>query len=70
MHKRYESYLLNIRNCDVIKQNESEPTNIDFEIQPIKRKISFVFYCFAKPSTTCISETNQPIFMGFLLKVT
>ena len=38
----------------MIKQNELELANIDFEIVS----------CFEKLSTACISGTNQPIFMG------
>ena len=34
----------------------------------LKRKLSFLFNCFAKPSTACASGTNQPIFMGFPVK--
>ena len=33
-------------------------------------KILFVFDCFTKPSTTCISVSNAPIFMGFQLNMT
>ena len=32
--------------CEVIKQNELELDNIEFEIQPIIAFNSFVFYCF------------------------
>ena len=34
----------------------------------MKGKNAFDFCCFAKPSTACISGTNQPIFMGFSAK--
>ena len=51
--------------CDVIKQNESELANINFEIKLTKRTN---FPCFPKPSIACISESNIPIFTGFLVK--
>ena len=45
---------------------KSELVNIDFELQPIPKKISIFFYCFAKPCK--VSGTNQPITMGFPAK--
>ena len=54
--------------CDVIKQNELEFTNTDLRYSQSKRKKSFVSYCYAKPSTACISGSNQPIFIGFSAK--
>ena len=32
-------------------------------------KITFLFYCFAKPSTAFLFGTNQPIGISFLLNV-
>ena len=57
----------------VIKQNESELANITFDVtsNTTKEKFPLVFYCFAKPSTACISGTNinKPILWGFLLNI-
>ena len=61
-------YSSDIIICNVIKQNESECANIDFEKWLIKSKNFMCFYCFAEPSTACISGTNQPIFMGLATK--
>ena len=49
----------------MIKQNELELTNIDLEIA----KQWGNFFCFTKPSTACISCTNQAVFKGLLPNV-
>ena len=47
-----------LQNC--IHVMWSKEMSLDLQII-----LSFVFYCFAKPSTACISGTNQPIFIEF-----
>ena len=43
--------------CDVIKQNESELTNIDFKIQPIIHVVfvSFVFFLVLSTAKMAVS---------------
>ena len=44
-------------------------TTLNFEEKPIKRENFLCYiYCFARPSTACVTETNQPIFMGLSTK--
>ena len=64
----YEMVSISESICDVIKQNESEPANTDFKIQPNKADNFFVSYCFCNPSTACSFGTIQPISMGSVVQ--
>ena len=62
--KSWDTYI-----CDVIKQNELELANIDFQIWPNRGDKFFVSCCFCTPSTACIFGTNWPISVGSVVKV-
>ena len=54
--------------CDVIKQNESQLANTDFEIKPIER-INFLCFLFVSQNLQLLVSleltNHQPTFMGF-----
>ena len=54
--------------CGIIKQNESEFTNIDLGIEPNRRNSSFVFYCFDNFSIGHNFGTTCQILIGFCAK--
>ena len=49
----------------MIKPNESELANIDFEIQPIIAFNLILFYCFEHHLNAYISGTVHLVLMGF-----
>ena len=54
--------------CDMIKGNESDVGNIDFELQAKRGDKFLCLYCFELQRIVHISATRCPIEMGFGLK--
>ena len=56
--------------CDVIKQNESQLANTDFEIKPVKiQKFPYFFFVLKQLSTASICGPTNQFSWGFLLNV-